>query len=354
MPTHTLVRFFTGGQDPIESLLRVRQLHLIGTPISWNFRVISRAPQDVVIGLDLILRFNLHFDPSKCRLFRLPPVQRRSITVPKHPQPEQIGDRRDMCIPVHPIHNGMPQIFGTSRIDTQEANSGIHPTRHILAQRHGIRRGRKRRYKEFIKNSRSTCVTSSIITLRFLHPPDSEPPQRQVKHLIITKPDVVPVRRAAYPLSGTKLTAMHEQVTELVQKGWIQPSTSPWAAPILFVAKDGGTKLRLCIDFRDLNALTKKDAFPLPRLDLALHKAARASIFSKIDLASGFHQIEVHPPHRELTAFILPEAVQGMRIMGMESDAIRARKRSRQPFNALCPSRSRTAPASQSVISTTS
>ena len=104
---------------------------------------------------------------------------------------------------------------------------------------------------------------------------------------------------------------MHEQVNELIEKGWVQPSTSPWAAPILFVAKDGGTKLRLCVDFRDLNALTKKDAFPLPRLDLALHKAARAAVFSKIDLASGFHQIEVHPPHRELTAFVLPEAVQG-------------------------------------------
>ena len=67
----------------------------------------------------------------------------------------------------------------------------------------------------------------------------------------------------------------------------------------------------MCVDFRDLNALTKKDAFPLPRLDLLLHKAVKAKIFSKLDLASGFHQIEVHPSHRELTAFILPEAVDG-------------------------------------------
>ena len=130
-------------------------------------------------------------------------------------------------------------------------------------------------------------------------------------HPIITKPGVVPVRRMAYPLSGTKLVAMKEQVSELIEKGWIQPSSSPWAAPILFVAKDGGTKLRLCVDFRDLNALTKKDAFPLPRLDLSLHKAAHAAIFSKLDLASGFHQIAVHPPHHELTAFVLPETVQG-------------------------------------------
>ena len=104
---------------------------------------------------------------------------------------------------------------------------------------------------------------------------------------------------------------MTEQMRELIDKGWVVPSASPWAAPILFVPKDDGTKLRMCVDFRDLNALTKKDAFPLPRLDLLLHKAAKAKVFSKIDLASGFHQIEVHPTHRELTAFILPEPVDG-------------------------------------------
>ena len=301
---------FTGGQDPIESLLRVRQLHLIGTPISWNFRVISRAPQDVVIGLDLILHFNLYFDPSECRLFRLPPVQRRSITAQT---------------PLTRANWGPPRyVYSRSPDPQRDATDLWHfQDRHTRSKFRYTPRGvflhnvtasgeeEKRRYEEF--------TATLPVDLRYVvdhhptlfAPPDSEPLQRQVKHLIITKPDVVPVRRAAYPLSGTKLTAMHEQVTELVQKGWIQPSTSPWAAPILFVAKDGGTKLRLCIDFRDLNALTKKDAFPLPRLDLALHKAARASIFSKVDLASGFHQIEVHPTHRELTAFILPEAVQG-------------------------------------------
>ena len=55
-------------------------------------------------------------------------------------------------------------------------------------------------------------------------------------------------------------------MNELINKGWVAKSASPWAAPILFVAKDGGTKLRMCVDFRDLNALKKKDRFPLPAL----------------------------------------------------------------------------------------
>ena len=142
-------------------------------------------------------------------------------------------------------------------------------------------------------------------------PPDRDPPARPVKHYIYVSPDTVPAARRAYPLGDSKRDAMFAQMRELIDKGWVTPSASPWAAPILFVPKDEGKKLRMCVDFRDLNALTKKDAFPLPRLDLLLHKAAKAKIFSKLDLASGFHQIEVFEQHRELTAFILPEAIDG-------------------------------------------
>ena len=310
MPTHTLVRFFTGGRDPIESLLCVRQVHLIGAPISWNFRVITRAPQDIVIGLDLILRFNLHFDPSKCRLFRLPPLRRRPFTPPSPPTRANWGPPRYVYTSSHDPRWDATDLWHFQ--DQHLRNKFRYTPRGVFL--HNVTASGKeeeRRYQEFYQELPVDLRTVVGYHPSLFEPPDSEPPPRHVKHLIITKPDVVPVRRAAYPLSGTKLAAMHEQVSELVKKGWIQPSTSPWAAPILFVSKDGGTKLRLCIDFRDLNALTKKDAFPLPCLDLALHKAAQAAIFSKIDLASGFHQIEVHPPHRELTAFILPEAVQG-------------------------------------------
>ena len=146
---------------------------------------------------------------------------------------------------------------------------------------------------------------------RLFAPPDRKPPQRGVRHYIHVPYEFVPAARHAYPLSGIKLEAMREQVSQLVEKGWITPSESPWAAPILFVSKEGGKSLRICVDFRDLNALTIRDRFPLPRLDLLLHKAAEAKIFSKLDLASGYHQIEVEPRHTHLTAFVLPEAVSG-------------------------------------------
>ena len=142
-------------------------------------------------------------------------------------------------------------------------------------------------------------------------PPDPLPPERSVKHHIHLPIDVVPVSAPAYPLGLIKCTAMRTQMRELIDKGWVVPSESPWASPILLVPKDEGKKLRMCIDYRNLNALTKKDSFPLPRLDVMLHKSAGATIFSKLDLASGFHQIAVHPPHAELTSFILPEAIDG-------------------------------------------
>ena len=165
--------------------------------------------------------------------------------------------------------------------------------------------------QEFLEGSPADLRELIEANPRLFSAPDREPPARAVKHRICVPWDFVPTARNAYPLATTKLEAMRTQVGELVEKGWVVPSESPWAAPILFVAKDGGKNLRMCVDFRDLNALTIRDRFPLPRLDILLHKAAEAKIFSKLDLASGYHQIEVEPKHREFTSFILPEAVQG-------------------------------------------
>ena len=145
---------------------------------------------------------------------------------------------------------------------------------------------------------------------RLFSPPDAIPPPREVCHDIKLKPDVVPVRRPPYTLGDVKLAAMKTQVKELAEQGWISPSCSPWGAPILFVKKKEG-EWRMCIDFRDLNALTVDDSFPMPRLDVLLHRAGAAKFFSKIDLASGFHQIALTESAREMTAFRLPEPVLG-------------------------------------------
>ena len=102
---------------------------------------------------------------------------------------------------------------------------------------------------------------------------------------------------------------MWEQVTALLHKGWIRPSSSPWGAPVLLVPKKDGIWC-FCIDFRNLNAITVCDSFPLPRIDDLLYKVGQVGVFSKMDMQSGFHQVPMEEEAVETTAFSLPETVE--------------------------------------------
>jgi hypothetical protein len=110
----------------------------------------------------------------------------------------------------------------------------------------------------------------------------SLPPKRDIDFSINLMPGVSPVSRTPYRLSTPELELkMH--LEELLKKGYIRPSVSPWGAPVLFVKKKDGT-LRLCIDFRQLNKVTIKNKYPLPRIDDLFDQLKNAKIFSKIDL----------------------------------------------------------------------
>lgn len=99
-----------------------------------------------------------------------------------------------------------------------------------------------------------------------------------------------------------EMEACKKYVTENLDKGFIQASSSPWAAPILFSRKaDGG--LRFCVDYRKLNAITKKDRYPLPLIDETLARVTKAKIFTKIDIRQAFHKIRMNPDHETLTTF---------------------------------------------------
>jgi hypothetical protein len=99
------------------------------------------------------------------------------------------------------------------------------------------------------------------------------------------------------------LVELKKQIDELLEKGYIRPSTSPWAAPVLFVEKKDGTK-RMCIDYRALNEVTIKNKYPLPRIEDLFDQLRGASVFSKIDLRSGYHQLRIRPSDIPKTAFI--------------------------------------------------
>ena len=99
-----------------------------------------------------------------------------------------------------------------------------------------------------------------------------------------------------------ELAKLKIQLQELLDKGLIQPSSSPWGCPALFVKKKDKS-LRMCVDYRPLNAVTIKNKYPLPRIDILFDQLAKAKVFSKIDLRSGYHQIKIRPEDIPKTAF---------------------------------------------------
>ena len=112
------------------------------------------------------------------------------------------------------------------------------------------------------------------------------PPTRQVEFQIDLVPGAAPVARAPYRLAPSELKELSDQLQELLDKGFIRPSSSPWGAPVLFVKKKDGS-FRMCIDYRELNKLTVKNRYPLPRIDDLFDQLQGSSYYSKIDLRSG-------------------------------------------------------------------
>jgi hypothetical protein len=128
------------------------------------------------------------------------------------------------------------------------------------------------------------------------------PPERAIEFKIELQPGTTPISRAPYKMSWEELEELKIQLKDLFDKGFIHPSSSPWGCPALFVSKkDKG--LCLCVDYRPLNAVTIKNKYPLPRIDILLDQLAGAQVFSKIDLRSGYHQIKSHDEDISKTVF---------------------------------------------------
>ncbi|GJY41885.1 putative reverse transcriptase domain-containing protein [Tanacetum coccineum] len=128
------------------------------------------------------------------------------------------------------------------------------------------------------------------------------PPVRQVEFQIDLIPGIAPVARAPYRLAPSEMLELSNQLQELSDRGFIQPSTSPWGAPVLFVKKKDGS-FRMCIDYRELNKLTVKNHYQLPRIDDILDQLQGSSVYSKINLRSGYHQLKVRDEDIPKTAF---------------------------------------------------
>nr|GEX20944.1 putative reverse transcriptase domain-containing protein [Tanacetum cinerariifolium] len=128
------------------------------------------------------------------------------------------------------------------------------------------------------------------------------PPVRQVEFQIDLIPGTKHVARSPYRLAPLEMQELSNQLQELIDRDFIRPSTSPWGAPVLFVKKKDKT-FRMCIDYRELNKLTIKNRYPLPRIDDLFDQLQGSSVYSKIHLRSCYHQLRVRDEDIPKTAF---------------------------------------------------
>jgi len=128
------------------------------------------------------------------------------------------------------------------------------------------------------------------------------PPDREIAFEIELLPGTAPISKAPYRMAPAELKELRVQLQEMLDKGFIRPSFSPWGAPVLFVKKKDGT-LRMCIDYRELNKVTIKNKYPLPRIDDLFDQLKGATTFSKIDLRSGYHQLKIREEDIPRTTF---------------------------------------------------
>nr|BAH80065.1 putative retrotransposon protein [Oryza sativa Indica Group] len=128
------------------------------------------------------------------------------------------------------------------------------------------------------------------------------PPKRDIEFRIDLVPGTNPIHKRPYRMAANELAEVKRQVDDLLQKGYIRPSTSPWGAPVIFVEKKDHTQ-RMCVDYRALNEVTIKNKYPLPRIDDLFDQLEGATVFSKIDLRSGYHQLRIREENIPKTTF---------------------------------------------------
>nr|GEV56680.1 putative reverse transcriptase domain-containing protein [Tanacetum cinerariifolium] len=180
------------------------------------------------------------------------------------------------------------------------------------------------------------CIKAHVHVIRVF--PEAFPEElpglplpRQVEFRIDLVPGAAPVARTPYRLPPSEMKELSKQLQELLEKGFVRLSSSSWGAPVLFVKKKDGS-FRMCIDYRELNKLTIKNRYPLLRIDDLFDQLQGSSVYSRIDLRSGYHQLHIKEEDIPITAF----TTRGVHVDPAKIEAIRSWAAPTTPTEKLC------------------
>jgi hypothetical protein len=144
------------------------------------------------------------------------------------------------------------------------------------------------------------------------------PPERAIEFKIELQPGTAPIAKAPYKMSPVEIKELKIQLHGLLDKGYIRSSILPWGYSALFVEKKD-KEMRLCVDYHPLNAVTIKNKYPLPRIDILFDQLAGAQVFSNIDLCSGYHQIKIRAEDIPKTTFTMRYGLYEYLVMSIGS-----------------------------------
>ncbi|GJX74376.1 putative reverse transcriptase domain-containing protein [Tanacetum coccineum] len=261
----------------INTIIRGCTLNLLDHPFNINLMPVELCSFDVIIGMDWLSKYHALIDYAE-KIVRIPWGNETLIV---HGDGSNQGDGTRLniisCTKTHKYLLKGHNVFLV----------------HVTTKETEDKSGEKRLEDVPIVRDFREVFPEELPSL---------PPTRQVEFQIDLMPGSAPVARAPYRLAPPEMKDLLEQLQELSDKGFIRPSSSPWGAPVLFVKKKDGS-FRMCIDYRELNKLMVKNRYPLPRIDDLFDQLQGSSVYSKIDLQSGYHQLRVREEDIPKTAF---------------------------------------------------
>lgn len=269
---------------------------------SWSFTVLPLAHYDAILGYDWFYRYNPLLNWRQRTLMFNSKGRSHQLTGRQPDSPSSLTSSPSVA-EIHPSPSPSPpspyQLLSAQKMgkllcrdqEVEWAVLGLAMSDSVVSEVNSTQ-----------LQSHASKVLTDFADVFPSDLPSDLPPRRDVDHRIELLPGSQPTSRPIYRMSPGELDELKKQLQELTDSGFIQPSKSPYGAPVLFVKKKDGS-MRMCVDYRDLNRITIKNRYPLPRIEELFDRLRGAKYFSKIDLRSGYHQVRIHPDDIHKTAF---------------------------------------------------